>query len=78
MPTEEALARIKGAVGTDPLLSIVEQSDKYLRVRATRNFATDEVVFVVNPDDHVITYSSRQVDGLDYSSDFGAQRKRLG
>ena len=53
-----------------------QQQPPVLRVTVTRSFSTDELMFVLNPADHVVTFMSRQIDGPDVS-DFGAQRKRL-
>jgi uncharacterized protein (DUF1499 family) len=76
MLPQEVLARLKGAISTDNMMTIAEQTDTAVLCKATRNFAVDELVFVVNAEDHVVTFSSRQVEGPD-SSDFGAMRKRL-
>lgn len=77
--TEEVIARLKGAISADSLLSLEEQSvDKlYLRVKATRNFATDELEFQIKPEDRIVTFRSQQIDGPTNVSDFGANRKRL-
>lgn len=47
------------------------------KVRAVRNFCTDEIEFVINPVDRVVTFRSQQIEGPDSVSDFGANRKRL-
>uniref|UniRef100_A0A7S2Y2C8 DUF1995 domain-containing protein n=1 Tax=Entomoneis paludosa TaxID=265537 RepID=A0A7S2Y2C8_9STRA len=77
MPTQEVLARLKGAVGTNNKLTIIGQTDTTLKVEAIRNFAKDEIVFLVNPEDRVITFLSQQVDGPEGTPDFGENRKRL-
>jgi uncharacterized protein (DUF1499 family) len=78
---EEVIGRLKGAIATDGTLSLVGQNyvdGRYIcRVRAARNFCTDEIEFVVNPADRVVIFRSQQVDGPDTVSDFGANRKRL-
>lgn len=76
---EEVVGRLKGVVDADSTLQLSEISpDKlYFRVRATRNFNTDEIEFVINPRDRVITYKSQQVEGPDNVSDFGGNRKRI-
>lgn len=86
---DEVVGRLKGAIASDATLSLEEQQqsaaaaapDKsnryYLRVRAARNFCMDEIEFVVNPADRVITFRSQQIEGPDNVSDFGANRKRL-
>jgi Protein of unknown function (DUF1499) len=75
------IGRLKGAIAADATLTLVEQNyvdDRYVcRVRATRNFCTDEIEFVVNPADRVVIFRSQQVDGPDTVSDFGTNRKRL-
>jgi uncharacterized protein (DUF1499 family) len=76
MPVDEVMARLKGAVSTDIKLEVVEQKENYLKVKAIRNFAIDELEFLVNPVDRVITFSSQQVEGPDIG-DFDGNRKRL-
>lgn len=76
MPVDEVMARLKGAISTDVHLELVEQKENYLKARATRNFAMDELEFVINPAERVITFRSQQVDGPDVN-DFGGNRKRL-
>ena len=49
----------------------------YVRIRAARNVCTDEIEFLVNPNDRVMTFRSQQVEGPDQVSDFGANRRRL-
>ena len=76
---DEVLGRLKGVIDSDPTLTLVEEQkeNRYLRVRAARNFNTDEIEFVVNPSDRVVTFKSQQVEGPDNVSDFGGNRKRL-
>lgn len=75
---DEVVGRLKGVVDADGALQLVEQQDnRYFRVRAARNFNYDELEFVVNPADRVITFRSQQVEGPDSVSDFGGNRKRL-
>jgi uncharacterized protein (DUF1499 family) len=75
---DEVVGRLKGAIVADATLSLDEQRDnRYFRVRAARNFCTDEIEFVVNPVDRVVTFRSQQIEGPDNVSDFGANRKRL-
>lgn len=76
MSAEEAMARLKGVIQSDTKLETLAQADRYLKVRGTRNFCVDEIEFLINPEDRVITFVSRQVDGPD-ATDFGANRKRL-
>ena len=76
MPKKEVIARIKGAVSTNIRLDVVEESEDSLKVQAIRNFCKDEILFLVNENDHVVTFVSKQVDGPD-SPDFGENRKRL-
>ena len=74
--SDEAMARLKGAVSLDDKLSIVEQKGDYLLVRATRNFCIDELQFVIKPTDNIVTFRGQQVEGPNVN-DFGANRKRL-
>jgi len=75
---EEVVGRLKGAIEADASLSLTEQiENRYLRVKAARNFCYDEIEFLVNPADRVVTFRSQQVEGPDSVSDFGANRKRL-
>ena len=76
MSSDEAMARLKGLVSSDPKLEIVAQSDRYLKVKATRNLGVDEIEFLINTDDKVITFISKRVDDPE-AGDFGANRKRL-
>jgi uncharacterized protein (DUF1499 family) len=77
MTPGEAKARLKGAIQVDNTLSLIKEEEKYLKVQATRAFSTDELEFVINSADQVITFRSTQVDGPDNLGDFGANRKRL-
>ena len=77
MSSGEAMARLKGAISVDKSLSIQKETNNYLKVTATRKFNTDEIEFLINPSDNVITFRSRQVDGPSSVPDFGANRKRL-
>lgn len=78
MSSDEAMARLKGVISSDPKLEIIGQgADRSLKVKATRNLgATDEIDFLINPTDSVITFISRRTDDED-GGDFGANRKRL-
>ncbi|KAL7557019.1 hypothetical protein ACA910_011083 [Epithemia clementina (nom. ined.)] len=76
MTKEEVLGRIKGALSSNNRIEVVEQTEYSLKVQAIRNFCKDEIQFFVNPEDHVVTFSSRQIDGPD-TPDFGENRKRL-
>ena len=74
---DEALARLKGLVASDPSLALVASSDKALRVKATRPLgAVDQIDFVVNAADSVVTFISQRVDDPE-GADFGANRQRL-
>ena len=81
---EEVANRITAAISDDPLLTVEERSEDnlYLRVKATRNFATpnfaaDQIEFLIRPDDRIVLFRSQQIDGPTSLSDFGANRKRL-
>jgi uncharacterized protein (DUF1499 family) len=77
---DEIMSRLKGAVVTDSSsCEIVQQEgNQYLVVEAKRPAdlfgTTDRLEFVINADDHVVTFrSSSPSDG----NDFGLQRRRL-
>ena len=82
---DEIASRMKGVIASDPNLSLVDsnlekrkETDGYFfRVRAARNLYTDEIEFLINPTDRVVTFRSRQVEGPENVSDFGANRQRL-
>ena len=75
---EEAFARLKGLVKSDPLLEIVEvdEEGKYLRAEAKRLNTVDSIEFLVRADDNVVVFKSEE-KGSSGISDFGANRKRL-
>jgi len=75
--TDEVLARLKGSIASDPSLTLVEQEDLTLKVTSDRRFATDELMFRIDPNDRVVTFRSQQIEGPESVSDFGANRKRL-
>lgn len=76
MSTSETMARLKGALASLHLPVLEQEGDNFLRVQASRRFSTDELQFIINAADHVITFRSQQLDGPAVS-DFGANRKRL-
>ena len=75
---EEAVARIKGVVAADPYLELASSSENplYLKVKATRSIFNDNLEFLVNPRDKVVTFRAQQ-DGEPSVSDFGGIRKEL-
>jgi uncharacterized protein (DUF1499 family) len=84
----EVVSRLKGILASDQTLSLMEsttiQDSKnnnneyyYFRIQAARNVCTDEIEFLINSNDHVITFRSKQVNGPDTVSDFGINRRRL-
>jgi uncharacterized protein (DUF1499 family) len=75
---EEAAARIKGVVASDPNLELLrEQDNLYFQIKATRSsIFTDNVEVLINPSDKVVTFRAEQ-DGEPSVSDFGAIRKEL-
>ena len=91
--SDEVISRLKGVVAADQTLSLIDASttttttnnnnnnnnnqNYYVRIRAARNVCTDEIEFLVNPTDRVMTFRSQQVEGPDQVSDFGANRRRL-
>jgi len=82
---DEVVGRLKGVIDSDASLQLIDQQQTqdddrrryYFKVRAARNFNSDEIEFVVNPADRVITFKSQQVEGPESVSDFGGNRKRL-
>ena len=78
MSTAEVLARIKGLIQSDPSLTLLDDGDYWVSATASRNLGTcsDQIDFVIRPDDHVITFQSKQIQGPT-TSDFGANRNRL-
>jgi uncharacterized protein (DUF1499 family) len=79
LSAEEVIGRLKGVLETDSQLTITENVDnKYFIVNYARNpFTTDEIIFLLNAPDNVITYKISQIEGPENVSDFGQQRKKL-
>jgi uncharacterized protein (DUF1499 family) len=75
---EEAMARLKGVVASDPNLELIHQDNLFLTVKATRSggIFTDTIQFELNSKDQVVTFKAEQ-DGEPSMSDFGAIRKEL-
>lgn len=76
---DEAFARLKGVIASEPELSIIEleKSARYIKVSAPRGLASDEIEFVVRGNgDNVVTFRSQEINGPGVS-DFGAMRSRL-
>jgi uncharacterized protein (DUF1499 family) len=75
---DEVMSRLKGAIVADLACRIVKQEGNlYLRVEAKRNdlfSSVDELEFVINERDQVVTFRSTAVNE---GTDFGANRKRL-
>lgn len=76
MTKEEVVARLRGVIASDSTMMLVVDQPNYLKAQASRNFCTDELEFVVNEADEVVTFRSSQVSGPAVS-DFNANRKRL-
>lgn len=77
---DEAFARIKGIVKSDPLFTIVEIDDdsRYLAADIKRLNTVDSVEFLVKADDQVVIFKSSEKDSANIGvSDFGANRKRI-
>lgn len=84
---QEAFARLKGIVNSDPSLDLVEidEEDKYMRIETKRLAASvvDYIEFIVKDDDKVVVFQSAEKNPVDGGaggsgiSDFGAIRKRL-
>jgi uncharacterized protein (DUF1499 family) len=74
MAPVEVMGRLKGALKN---AEIEVSKDTYLLAKARRGLGiVDQLEFVVNESDHVVFFSSRQVDGPN-ANDLGANRKRL-
>lgn len=78
MSTAEVLARLKGLIESDSSLTLLSEGELWVSATATRNLGacTDQIDFVIRPDDRVITFQSKQIEGPS-TSDFGANRNRL-
>jgi Uncharacterized protein conserved in bacteria len=59
---EEAFARLKGIVNSDPSLDLVEidEKDKYLRVETKRLAVVDYIEFLIKDDDQVVLFQSAE------------------
>jgi len=75
---DEAFARLKGAIASDPSLSTteVDEDGRFIRLEVLRPLAQDEVQFLVKAADKVVTFQSNEIDGGSVS-DFGANRNRI-
>ena len=73
---QEAAARIKGVVESDPNLELVKEQDGYFQIKATRTLFSDSLELLINPQDKVVTFRAEQ-NGEPTVSDFGAIRKEL-
>lgn len=75
---DEAFARIKGVLSSDPTYEILEVDDKarYIKANVQRTFLVmDEVEFSVKEDDKVVIYRSSEKEAS--FTDFGVNRKRI-
>mmetsp|Transcript_21972 Transcript_21972/g.47721 ORF Transcript_21972/g.47721 Transcript_21972/m.47721 type:complete len:247 (+) Transcript_21972:180-920(+) len=75
---DEAFARIKGVLKSDPKYEITDVDDeaRYIRAFVKRLADQDEVEFLVKGDDKVVLFRSTAKDNGSVS-DFGANRKRI-
>jgi uncharacterized protein (DUF1499 family) len=87
----EVLSRFKGIIASDQTLSLIESKTihdttksnnnnndyYYYRIQAARNVCTDEIELLLNSNEHIITFRSKQISGPDNISDFGSNRRRL-
>ena len=76
---DEAFARLKGLVKSDPSFAIAEidEAGKYMKIDVQRSFiGQDAMEFVVKGDDKVVIFKSyeKEESGI---SDFGASKKRV-
>jgi len=79
---EEAMARLKGIVDSDPTLErVVDNNSEPYYMRVTVNRKTifkDEIQFILSPSDKVVFFRSEDIgDNAGSVSDFGAIKKRL-
>ena len=76
---DEAAARIKGVIASDPNLELkLASTDSfYFQIQAIRNnIFTDDLEILINPSDKVVTFRAEQ-SGEPTVSDFGTIRKEL-
>ena len=74
---DEAVARIKGVIATDPTLKLVAEDSRYLRVKAERTTVLDTLEFIINDKDQVVFFRSAEDSDAPSLSDFGANKARL-
>jgi len=77
--SDEAFARLKGLIASDPSLIVTEMDDaaRYVRAEAQRTYkGQDEIEFLVRDDDRVVIFRSHEKDGGSIP-DFGANRARI-
>ena len=76
---EEAMARLKGVIASDPSLELMEEvPPNYVKVRAVRGRGvTDELEFLINAQYKVVMFRSAEAGEEPNVGDFGANRKRL-
>ena len=75
---DEAAARIKGVIASDPSLHLLQEQDNRLFIiSATRVGANDQVELLISDKDQVVTFRSYDTSENPPISDFGVNRKRL-
>ena len=75
---DEVMSRLKGSVVADPACEIIGQDGNvYLKVEAKRSDlfgSVDEIEFIINPSDEVVTFRSASNND---KNDLGANKRRL-
>lgn len=74
---DEAMARLKGVLISDPSYNVEQVLPNYIRVSSVRGLVTDELEFRINEQDKVVTFRSAEKSDVASVSDFGLNRKRL-
>ena len=75
---DEAAARIKGVIASDPSLHLLqEQGNRLFIISAPRVGANDQIELLISDKDQVVTFRSHDTSENPPISDFGANRKRL-
>jgi len=77
--SDEAFARLKGLVKSEPTFKIIEMDDegKYMKIDVQRLNTQDEIEFIVRGDDKIVLFKSFEKDGGTGLSDFGTNKKRV-
>ena len=77
--SEEAFARLKGAIGADRSMEIkeIDADDKYIKFEVSRGLSRDVCELLIKDSDKVVTFKvEEEITGGSFS-DLGGQRKML-